>query len=83
MIEGAGHASGLTATAGFGNPPLLVRPRLVCRLMTMQESHRSDRYGQGSEGAVMAQKEGKSPQVVRVSKTDCEAGGYGIPFILP
>lgn len=28
MMNGAGHGSGLTATAGFGNPPLLVRPTL-------------------------------------------------------
>jgi len=31
----------------------------------------------------MAQKEGKSAQVVKVSKTDCEARGYDSPFISP
>lgn len=59
-----------------------LRPRGF-RLMARPDSHRSDRNGQGSEGTVMATKEGNSPQVVRMSKkTDCEAIGYDTPFIL-
>ena len=84
MIEEAGRASGL-----WWRPRALATHRSSCaarlrsRRITMPESHRSGRYGQGSEGTVTARNIRNSAQVVRVSKTCGEARGYGTPFILP
>jgi hypothetical protein len=71
-----------TAAAGFGKPPLLMRSSLGFPpdqdAVISPIRPRQARF----QGAVIALKRGNSPQVVSVTKTDCEARDYNTPFIL-